>query len=239
MKKLFFVFLFFLPLPVLNTGLLSFSHEAVSRRLADKLILSLSETSREYPSSILLQTALDGYEVLREEQKVNHQAVITIIDFSLPSDKKRLWVIDLERGKVLFHCLVSHGRNSGERMAEHFSNKPGSYASSPGFYLTGEPYIGKHGLSLLLDGLEKGINDNARERAIVIHGADYVSQGFIQKYGRLGRSYGCPAVPAEMSTEIIETIMGGSCLFVYTNSSDYQSNSPMIKKITSIKMGLL
>jgi hypothetical protein len=119
-------------------------------------------------------------------------------------------------------------------MAENFSNIPGSCASSPGFYTTGETYIGKHGLSLTLDGLEKGINDKARERAIVIHGADYVSSDYIRNYGRLGRSQGCPAVPAELSKEIIETIKGGSCLFIYVPKTSYLSDSPVINKITSI-----
>ena len=124
-------------------------------------------------------------------------------------------MLDLVEVKVLYHCLVSHGKNSGELMAENFSNNPGSYTSSPGFYTTGETYFGKHGFSLRLDGIENGINDKARERAIVIHGADYVSPDFVKKYGRLGRSLGCPAVPEELSKEIIETIKDGTCLFVY------------------------
>jgi hypothetical protein len=185
----------------------------------------------------LLKTALSGYELLVEEQSVKRTEVITIIDFSLPSDKERLWVLDLKQGKVLFHCLVSHGRNSGELMAEKFSNIPGSNASSPGFYTTGETYIGKHGFSLKLDGLEMGINDKARTRAIVMHGADYVSTDFIRKHGRLGRSFGCPAVPQELSEEIIQTIKGGSCLFIYVPETSYLSNSPIISKITSATKG--
>jgi hypothetical protein len=122
-------------------------------------------------------------------------------------------------------------------MAENFSNTPGSYASSPGFYTTGETYIGKHGLSLTLDGLEMGINDKARARAIVMHGADYVSPDFIRNYGRLGRSYGCPAVPVELSKDIIQTIKGGSCLFIYVPEKSYTSNSQIISKITSLTKG--
>jgi hypothetical protein len=119
-------------------------------------------------------------------------------------------------------------------MAEHFSNTPGSFASSPGFYITGETYIGKNGLSLTLDGIEKGINDRARERAIVMHGADYVSAEFISKYGRLGRSQGCPAVPKELNKKIIQTIKGGSCLFIYVPKESYTSKSLLIndKSIT-------
>jgi hypothetical protein len=193
--------------------------------------------SSDFPPFLLLQTALSGYKLLVEEQSVKRTEVITIIDFSLPSDKERLWVLDLIRGKVLFHCLVSHGLNSGELMAEKFSNIPGSNASSPGFYTTGETYIGKHGFSLKLDGLEMGINDKARKRAIVMHGADYVSTEFIRKYGRLGRSFGCPAVPQELSKEIIQTIEGGSCLFIYVPKTSYISNSPIIGKITSATKG--
>lgn len=199
--------------------------------LADKVIRSIQGNPEELPAKELLQTALEGYELLKKEQPIRRQDVITIIDYSLPSNRKRLWVLDLNEAKVLVHCLVSHGRNSGDVMAEKFSNHPGSYASSPGFYITGETYQGKHGLSLRLQGVEDGINDKARERAIVIHGADYVSDRFIEQNGRLGRSLGCPAVPEELSGELIEKIRDGSCLFVYTRSKDYLTKSPVITKI--------
>ena len=205
--------------------------------LAEKFILTHSEKAPELPSPDLLQTALSGYEILKKEHTIHRQEVITIIDYSLPSNQKRLWVLDLVEIKVLHHCLVSHGRNSGEIMAEIFSNKPGSYASSPGFYTTGETYFGKHGYSLRLNGIENGINDKARERAIVIHGADYVSSEFIEKNGRLGRSLGCPAVPEELSKEIIETIKDGTCLFVYAPIENYLSKSPVISRISSVKKG--
>lgn len=206
-------------------------YDSIPQKLAYRLIISKATGSSEFPQLKLLQTALAGYEMLIENQSVSRPDVITIIDFSLPSDKERLWVIDLINGKVLFRCMVSHGRNSGELMAENFSNSPGSNASSPGFYATGETYVGKHGLSLALDGLEKNINDKARERAIVIHGADYVSDDFIRNYGRLGRSLGCPAVPEELSKQIIQTIKGGSCLFIYVPHKSYTSNSHIICNI--------
>jgi hypothetical protein len=205
--------------------------------LIEKFKRTNTENAPELPATDLLQTALSGYELLKKEHTINRPEVITIIDFSLPSDQERLWVLDLAEAKVLYHCLVSHGRNSGDVMAENFSNKPGSYTSSPGFYTTGETYIGKHGFSLRLDGIESGINDKARERAIVIHGADYVSPDFIQKHGRLGRSLGCPAVPEELSREIIETIKDGTCLFVYAPTESYLSKSPVIKKLSSVKKG--
>lgn len=213
------------------------NYDTIPPRPAAIFVFSPVTDSSEFPQLSLLQTALSGYELLVEEQCIKRTEVITIIDFSLPSDKERLWVLDLIQGKVLFHCLVSHGRNSGELMADKFSNIPGSNASSPGFYITGETYIGKHGFSLKLDGLEMGINDKARTRAIVMHGADYVSTEFIRKYGRLGRSFGCPAVPQELSKEIIQTIKGGSCLFIYVPKTSYLSNSPIISKITSSTKG--
>ncbi|MRR21585.1 murein L,D-transpeptidase catalytic domain family protein [bacterium] len=191
-----------------------------------------SADSTDLPSAHLLQTALAGYEILAEGNSITRPGVITIIDFSLRSDEERLWILDLNQGKVLFHCLVSHGRNSGENMAENFSNIPGSNASSPGFYITGETYMGKNGLSLALDGLEKGINDKARARAIVLHGADYVSRDFILSHGRLGRSLGCPAVPVDLSDDIIKTIKDGSCLFIYAPQESYISNSHIISKIS-------
>ncbi|MFW5832162.1 MAG: murein L,D-transpeptidase catalytic domain family protein [Prolixibacteraceae bacterium] len=205
--------------------------------LIERIIQANTENTDGFPAVELLQTALSGYEILKEEHTINRPEVITIIDFSLPSSQERLWVLDLVEAKVLFYCLVSHGRNSGELMAENFSNNPGSYTSSPGFYTTGETYFGKHGFSLRLDGIENGINDKARERAIVIHGAEYVSPDFVKKYGRLGRSLGCPAVPEELSKEIIETIKDGTCLFVYAPAKSYLTNSPIITKITSSKKG--
>ena len=234
MKKLLFVLLLLFPISVIFTWGAVEEPDSIPPRVTGRFVLSLMADSSELPPLPLLQTALAGYELLLEEQSVNRPEVITIIDFSLPSVKERLWVLDLIHGKVLFHCLVSHGRNSGELMAENFSNTPGSNASSPGFYTTGETYIGKHGLSLTLDGLEAGINDKARARAIVIHGADYVSADFIRNHGRLGRSFGCPAVPAELSKEIIQTIKGGSCLFIYVPKTSYTSNSHIISKITSV-----
>src|SRR5690606_8548325 len=145
------------------------------------------------------EQALQGFEQINP--KISH--VITIIDFSLPSTKKRMFVLDLVNKKVLFHSIVSHGRNSGENYATSFSNTHGSYQSSLGFYLTDQTYMGSNGYSLILDGLEKGINDQARARAVVMHGADYCSENVIKSTGRLGRSYGCPALPREINEEVI------------------------------------
>jgi hypothetical protein len=129
--------------------------------------------------------------------------------------EKRLYILDIQHYKVLFNTLVAHGRNTGREWATYFSNQPSSYKSSPGFYVTAETYKGNHGYSLKLQGIERGINDNAYDRAIVLHGAGYVSDAFVNAQGYIGRSEGCPAVPEKLSTPIINAIKGGSCLFIY------------------------
>lgn len=173
----------------------------------------------------IFRTAINGYSLTEGKRKKN---IITIIDFSKPSTDKRCFVIDMNKRKLLFFCLVAHGKNSGENIPDHFSNKPESLESSLGFYLTAETYSGKHGYSLRLDGLEKSINDNARMREIVIHGADYVSQKFIDSHARLGRSWGCPALPVEISTAVIDSICNGSCIFIYGKDESYFLNSTYI-----------
>lgn len=170
----------------------------------------------------VFKTVLLGY---RRIDDIKKKGIITIIDFSKPSTEKRFFVIDLEKKQLLYKCLVAHGKNSGENSAKSFSNQSLSLKSCLGFFLTAETYFGKHGYSLKLDGLEKGINDNSRAREIVIHGADYVSQQFIDKYGRLGRSWGCPALPTGIAKEIIDKISGGSCLFIYGVDDYYLKNS--------------
>lgn len=150
---------------------------------------------------------------------------ISIVDYSKPSTEKRFYVIDIEKKKLLFHTLIAHGKNTGGNMAANFANVPESLKSSLGFFKTAETYHGKHGFSLRLDGLENGINSNARNRAIVIHGAHYVSNDFIKTQGRLGRSWGCPALPITATTDIIKTISDGTCLFIYGNNGDYIKKS--------------
>jgi hypothetical protein len=141
--------------------------------------------------------------------------IITLIDFSMPSTAKRLWTIDMLTGEVLFNTYVAHGRNSGDDVANKFSNVPESHQSSLGFYITEQEYVGRNGNSMRLKGLEKNINDKAWDRSIVVHGADYATDGFIKNNGRLGRSFGCPAIPPEITDEFIATVKDGSLLFIY------------------------
>lgn len=171
--------------------------------------------------------ALEGFYKLKAKGLVTKN-IITLIDFSLSSNTKRLWVIDLDSDSILIHSLVAHGRNTGQEFASSFSNEAESYKSSLGFYITGEIYSGKHGKSLRLDGLEKGINDNARNRAVVVHGANYVSDIFIKNNQRLGRSLGCPAVPLAVTEELIRTIKDKTCLFIYYPSDSYKHSSSII-----------
>ena len=190
------------------------------------LVDNLSQKHENIPALSVLELAFEGYEKLEKELK---NPVVTLIDFSLPSTEKRLWIIDLKQQEILLNTVVSHGRNSGMLMAEKFSNRPESYQSSLGFYKTAETYHGKHGYSLRLDGLEKGFNDQARNRAIVLHGADYAREEVAKMSGRLGRSLGCPAVPTELSKVVIDLIKNGSLLFIFGQDSNYLNKLPLLK----------
>ncbi len=153
------------------------------------------------------------------------EKVLSIIDYRLPSTAPRLWVLDLQHRSTLFIEHVAHGRGTGEDLATRFSNVPESNTSSVGLFRTGETYTGKHGLSLRLDGLEPGFNDQARARGIVVHGADYCTMAHVDTYGRLGRSQGCPALDPAISEAVIDTIRGGTLLFAYFPEADWLSTS--------------
>lgn len=193
---------------------------AVLERLESKatdVYRTLNTNGFSLPRLEIFKETLSGYWILKEKGLI-HKDILTVIDFTLSSNTKRLWVIDLKTNIVLFHSLVSHGMNSGDEFAYSFSNTVNSLKSSLGFYTTGEIYNGKHGISLRLDGLEKGVNDKARTRGIVIHSADYVSDSFARENKRLGRSSGCPALPTAVTKEIINTIKDKTCLFIYHSS---------------------
>lgn len=168
--------------------------------------------------------ALTGYNHINKKKR----PILTLIDFSKPSTEERLYVFDIPRRKMLFSSVVSHGRNSGGNYAVSFSNRSGSHKSSLGFYLTGETYQGRNGYSLTLDGLEKGINDKARERAIVVHGAAYADPAVAASSGRLGRSFGCPALPQVLARPIIDAIRGGSVMFIYADNTQYIAQSTFL-----------
>ncbi|MBQ0907144.1 murein L,D-transpeptidase catalytic domain family protein [Flavobacterium sp. F-328] len=189
-------------------------HEVSNLDEVEVLYQDLQLKNKQIPTLESFQQAVDAYTKIKHKGLVQKE-LLTIIDFSLSANTKRLWVIDMATHEVKFHSLVSHGRNTGEEFATSFSNAAESFKSSLGLYLTAEVYSGKHGLSLKLDGLEKGVNDHARARGIVMHAADYVSESFIKNNQRLGRSQGCPAVPSSISKEIINLIKNKSCFFIY------------------------
>lgn len=213
---LFLAFLFFSAQPATTV---------MDRELYDALSYTYSK-----PDFQVFSLALRGYRNLYQQEKIERDSIITLVDFTKSSAHRRLWVIDLKQQKVVYQSLVAHGKNTGNVFAKSFSNKKGSNQSSLGFYVTSETYIGKHGLSLFLDGMEPGVNDLARTRSVVMHGATYVSQEFITKYGRLGRSFGCPSVPMSKHKEIISYIKEGTCLFIYHNSEGYLQNSQLLEE---------
>ena len=216
---LLFVFiLLFLPI---------FSGNAVRHSSITNSKVIYSQLENESLSFEAFDLALKGFMELKDSLQLKEN-IISIVDFSQPSFQKRFYLIDIETKKVLFQDYVAHGRKTGILQPTSFSNKINSYKSSLGFFKTAETYYGKHGLSLRLDGLEKGFNNLARSRAIVIHTANYANEDFVKKWGRLGRSYGCPTLPSENYHEIIELIKEGSLLFIYSATNDYLENSKVL-----------
>ncbi|MBK6383516.1 MAG: murein L,D-transpeptidase catalytic domain family protein [Chitinophagaceae bacterium] len=182
----------------------------VLKSVYDSLHLNLKGLSQQ-----AFDFAKEGLRKLIEEGKLLNDSLLSIVDFSLPSNQKRLFIIDLKNYNILFNTFVAHGSNTGREWATTFSNQNSSHMSSPGFYITRETYEGGNGYSLKLEGVERGINDKAYERGIVVHGAGYVSEAQANSRGYIGRSHGCPAVPTQLSKPIINTIKNGTCLFVY------------------------
>ncbi|MGY5849887.1 murein L,D-transpeptidase catalytic domain family protein [Salegentibacter sp. F14] len=186
-----------------------------------------SEKNTSMPALNVFERAMAGYSKLEQSGKVRNQ-LLTVIDFGLSSTDKRLWILDMTTKNVLFHTYVSHGKNTGGEYATKFSNTVNSLQSSLGFYITGKTYYGKNGLSLYLDGQEKGFNHNARKRYVVVHGADYAEPSFIDRIGRLGRSYGCPAVPNSIAKDLIERIKGKSVIFIHREDRNYLEKSQLL-----------
>ena len=182
--------------------------------------LGLSEEAFNY--------AIAGFEKLKQSGKIVNDKVISIVDFTKPSSKKRLFVIDVNNFKLLFNTYVAHGQNTGMEYAKAFSNNRDSHQSSLGFYVTSGTYNGCNGYSMYLNGMENGINSLAYDRSIVMHGAPYVSEGMIKSRGYIGRSHGCPAVPEKLNKPIIEKIKNGSCFFIYSDNRSYLSKSRLL-----------
>lgn len=224
MKKHFILFLF----------LISFSTQAFNNRNFIPVTSILSDiellSDKFNINKLAIQHAVSGYEKLKQAGQLINERYLTIADFSKPSSEKRLFIIDMQKMELVLNTLVAHGKNSGMLFAKSFSNKNNSYQSSLGFYITGDIYKGKHGMSLQLTGIESGINDKAKQRAIVLHGANYVSDDIIQQQGYIGRSLGCPAVPQNQVLDIIETIKGASLLYIYAPSNNYTKKSKIISE---------
>ena len=198
------------------------SSDSVYTKHVDELYQAahLKEAGLSEPT---FEKALTGFYNLKKAGQLSQKSILTIVDFDQLSTKKRLYIIDLDKKEILLNTWVAHGQRSGSNEAINFSNRNNSYTSSLGFYVTGEVYNGMHGKSLKLDGMDKGFNNNARERSIVVHGAKYVSPGTINALGRLGRSQGCPAVAPELADEVINTIEDKTVLFINKSKETYTS----------------
>jgi len=178
--------------------------------------------------SDVLRMALDATVCARDKGAVTNDRLLTVIDYSKPSTEERLWVLDLQSERVLYQELVAHGQGSGDNFATRFSNQDGSHQTSLGLFRTADTYVGSNGYSLRLDGLEPGVNDNARDRAIVMHGAPYVNEATSKVVGRLGRSWGCPALRPAIARSVIDTIKEGSLVFSYYPDKQWLKNSPYL-----------
>jgi hypothetical protein len=195
---------------------------------ADPLATQLAQAAPAANPKVL-ELATRAAECARRQGLLDGFRHLAVIDYSVPSTQPRLWVFDVARGRLLFQELVAHGRNTGERVAERFSNVEGSKMSSLGLFQTTETYYGSNGYSLRMRGLDAGFNDNALSRAIVMHGAPYVSEAIAERLGRIGRSWGCPAVRQEVARTVIDTLKGGALLFAYYPDRKWLSESPMLR----------
>jgi len=206
-----------------NTDLLNSTVSDISSILYDEINLKQYGLSKE-----AFTYACKGYRNLLKRNLIDHTDYLTICDFSQSSRKKRLYIIDIAEGELILNTYVAHGRNSGGEYATRFSNKPSSLQSSLGFYITQSTYIGSHGLALKIKGVDAGYNDKASKRNIVIHGADYIDEAWLNHSSYMGRSHGCPAIPKKESVSIINTIKNGTCLFIYHPNKNYLLRSKIL-----------
>lgn len=177
-----------------------------------------------------------GYQSLKKQQRLNEKEIFSIIDFSKDCNTKRFYTIDLENKQIIYHTYVAHGKKSGEKSSTSFSDVKESNKSSLGFYVTGDTYMGSKGFSLRLHGDERGYNSNMAERGVVIHTADYASEDYIKRHGRMGRSLGCPVLPKDIYKEVIETIKGKTMIFAYYNHPKYLSTSKYLNVLKLIEL---
>ena len=198
---------------------------------SESLVSSLRQHAPTLRAEVL-RLALGGAGCAAEQGLVRRSNLLTVIDYSMPSTQPRLFVFDLAKKKLLYRELVAHGKNSGANRTSFFSNENGSLATSMGLFVTAGTYIGSNGYSLRLRGLDKGFNDRAEERAIVMHGASYVNNAISKSMGRIGRSWGCPAVRKEVARELIDTLKGGSPIFAYYPDKSFLAKSRFVKWLT-------
>ena len=209
-----------------SSSYLSKKNNGSSNKAASALYNSLRLDKIGLPLSAF-EYAYKGYQYLKSKGVLTNPGVVTICDFSQSSSKRRMYIIDVENIKVLYNTYVAHGKNSGLQYAKKFSNRPESLQSSLGFFVTKNTYFGKHGLSLRLAGLERGFNDKAEARAVVVHGADYIGDNRLDA-PYMGRSFGCPAVPQKQATTVINLIKNGTCLFIYHPDANYLHGSKIL-----------
>jgi L,D-transpeptidase catalytic domain len=176
-------------------------------------------------SAGVFDLAIGAAECAERSRDVGDVPTLTVIDYSRPSTEKRLWVFDLRTRRLLYRELVAHGEGSGGNLATRFSNEHDTHQSSLGLFLTGDTYVGLNGYSLRLTGLDKGVNDRALERSIVMHGAPYVTEAFARTHGRIGRSWGCPALRDAIARKVIDRVKGGGLLFAYYPDRDWLDSS--------------
>ncbi len=207
----------------------------VGTSVGDRLLSRLHRAAPQIDPSVLA-LALEARECALESGTTSRAERLAVIDYSRPSLERRLWVFDLELGRLLYNEHVAHGRGSGENIADAFSNREGSHQSSLGLFATADTYIGGNGYSLRMDGLEPGINDNARTRAIVIHGAPYVEPLQAARQGRLGRSLGCPALRPAVAREVIDTIKQGQLLFAYYPDPAWLAGSRFLRCSAGVRL---
>jgi hypothetical protein len=198
---------------------------SVARQLDASVTIDRAAAEAAGVSPDVLNLALGAIECATESGEIDAPPTLTVIDYSKPSTEPRLWVFDLESGRLLFTELVAHGRNTGENLATAFSDTLNSRQSSIGLFVTADTYVGSNGYSLRMDGLEPGFNGHARERAIVMHGAPYVSEEIAARQGRIGRSWGCPALRQAIARNVIDTVRGGGVVFSYYPDEEWLSSS--------------